>query len=130
MILFKKNKVFHLPIFNLNNLFRSAKRKKMEADPTLNVESEAVDFENEDQIEVRFTTKLSDPALQVEDTPFFVPLRLARQGLSEIINSLLELGTSAPHNLCDFAFPGAYPIQSLIYGTNLVVQIRPACSIF
>ena len=67
----------------------------MEADPTLNVESEALDFENEDQIEVRFTTKLSDPALQVEDTPFFVPLRLARQGLSEIINSLLELGTSA-----------------------------------
>ena len=102
----------------------------MEADPTLNVESEALDFENEDQIEVRFTTKLSDPALQVEDTPFFVPLRLARQGLSEIINSLLELGTSAPHNLCDFAFPGAQLIQSLIYGTNLVVQIRPACSIF
>jgi hypothetical protein len=67
----------------------------MEADPTLN-ESEALDFENEDQIEVRFTTKLTDPALQVEDTPFFVPLRLARHGLSEIINSLLDLGTSVP----------------------------------
>lgn len=82
----------------------------MEADPTLN-ESEALDFENEDQIEVRFTTKLTDPALQVEDTPFFVPLRLARHGLSEIINSLLDLD---PPRLFDFLINNQFLRTSLL----------------
>jgi hypothetical protein len=77
----------------------------MEADPS-NVAD--VDFENEDQIEVRFSTKLKDPALQVEDTPFFVPLRLARQGLSEIINSLLDLGTP----IAEFCFMTLVRLQS------------------
>lgn len=59
------------------------------------MEQTETSFEDEDQIEVRFVTKLKDPALHIEDTPFFVPLRLSRQGLSEIINSLLELGAQS-----------------------------------
>lgn len=61
-------------------------------DGAIPVDAEDLSFEDEDQIQVQFFTKLKDPRLHIEDTPFFVPLKLSRQGLSEIINSLLDLG--------------------------------------
>ncbi len=53
----------------------------------------SLDAEDEEQIQVQFVTKIEDPALHVSDVPIFVPMRLTRIGLSEIINALLELGS-------------------------------------
>ncbi len=42
-------------------------------------------------VQVRFTTKLP-PQLRVVATPFSVPAKLTRYGLSDVVNSLLGLG--------------------------------------
>ena len=48
--------------------------------------------EDDDQMSVRFITRIKDPALTVPDSAFFVPTKLARYGLSTVINHLLNLG--------------------------------------
>eukprot|EP00005_Dracoamoeba_jomungandri_P005251 CAMPEP_0174251348 /NCGR_PEP_ID=MMETSP0439-20130205/1198_1 /TAXON_ID=0 /ORGANISM="Stereomyxa ramosa, Strain Chinc5" /LENGTH=430 /DNA_ID=CAMNT_0015331633 /DNA_START=12 /DNA_END=1300 /DNA_ORIENTATION=- len=50
----------------------------------------------EEKVEVRFVTKIKDKNLQVPDTPFFIPTRLTRLGLSEVVNHLLALETPRP----------------------------------
>ena len=44
-----------------------------------------------DEVRVRFIT--SDPSIRVVDTPVAVPITLARYGLSQIVNHLLDRGT-------------------------------------
>ena len=46
----------------------------------------------ERQIQVRFVTKLP-PALRVVTSAFVIPAKLGRYGLSEVVNTLLGLGT-------------------------------------
>lgn len=46
------------------------------------------------QVTCRFTTKLPD-RLRITDTPFAVPSRLTRYGLSEVVNHLLGHGATS-----------------------------------
>lgn len=46
------------------------------------------------QVTCRFTTKLPD-RLRITDTPFAVPSRLTRYGLSEVVNHLIGHGASS-----------------------------------
>lgn len=48
----------------------------------------------DNQIQVKFVTKLPE-ALRVPPTPFAVPARLTRYGLSEVINTILSSGIGA-----------------------------------
>jgi hypothetical protein len=50
-----------------------------------------MDAATERVVQVRFTTKLP-PQLRVVATPFSVPAKLTRYGLSDVVNSLLGLG--------------------------------------
>ncbi|KAL6075670.1 ribosome biogenesis protein ytm1 [Balamuthia mandrillaris] len=52
--------------------------------------------EKEKEMQVRFVTKLKDPLLRAPETPYFVPLRLSRLGLSEVVNFLLGLEPKRP----------------------------------
>jgi hypothetical protein len=49
-----------------------------------------MESENEETVEVRFVTKLEQ--FRVTETPFRLPVQLARFGLSGVINHLLSLG--------------------------------------
>ena len=62
-----------------------------------------------EQIQVRFTTQKA--SIRVTDTPFAVPLSLARHGLSQIINHLLEK-TQSPTPF-DFLIDGKFLRTSL-----------------
>jgi len=55
------------------------------------------DGADEKTIQVRFKTKETEYA--VTEKPFAVPERLTRLGLSQVINHLLDRGTSAVNNL-------------------------------
>lgn len=46
----------------------------------------------ERQVQVKFVTKLP-PALRVVSSAFAIPAKLGRYGLSEVVNTLLGLGT-------------------------------------
>lgn len=46
--------------------------------------------QEQEQVQVRFFTR--QPKYAVSDAPILVPATFKRQGLSEIINNLLELG--------------------------------------
>ncbi|CAK4660362.1 hypothetical protein LEN26_006894 [Aphanomyces euteiches] len=46
------------------------------------------------QIRVKFATK--NPAIRVTETPFAVPIKLARAGLSQVVNHLLNTTTPKP----------------------------------
>ncbi|KAH9068694.1 hypothetical protein Ae201684P_004396 [Aphanomyces euteiches] len=46
------------------------------------------------QIRVKFVTK--NPAIRVTETPFAVPIKLARAGLSQVVNHLLNTTTPKP----------------------------------
>ena len=48
--------------------------------------------EEGEKIQVKFVTKIDDPKYQPPDTAFYIPISLARYGLSEIVNHILELG--------------------------------------
>lgn len=62
------------------------------------------------QIRVKFVTK--DASVRVTETPFAVPLRLARQGLSQVVNHLLAGGRGAPRPF-DFLVDGRFLRSSL-----------------
>lgn len=47
------------------------------------------------QVQVKFVTKLP-PALRVVTSAFAIPAKLGRYGLSEVVNTLLGLGTAQP----------------------------------
>jgi len=51
-------------------------------------------MDNEIKVRVKFTTKYDE--YRVTETPFAVPVRLGRYGLSEVINHLLDLETPIP----------------------------------
>jgi ribosome biogenesis protein YTM1 len=65
--------------------------------------------DEEEQVRVRFVTKHA--SMRVIETPFSVPIRLARYGLSEIINHLLGLDPPTPF---DFLVDGEFLRSSLI----------------
>jgi ribosome biogenesis protein YTM1 len=65
--------------------------------------------DEDEQIRVRFVTKIA--SIRVAETPFAVPIRLARYGLSEIINHLLGLDPPTPF---DFLVDGEFLRSSLI----------------
>ena len=48
--------------------------------------------EAERQVQVKFVTKLP-PSLRVVSSAFAIPAKLGRYGLSEVVNTLLGLGT-------------------------------------
>lgn len=49
-------------------------------------------IESERQVQVKFVTKLP-PSLRVVSSAFAIPAKLGRYGLSEVVNTLLGLGT-------------------------------------
>ncbi|OQS03225.1 hypothetical protein THRCLA_04480 [Thraustotheca clavata] len=55
------------------------------------------------QIRVKFTTK--NPEIRVTETPFAVPIRLARAGLSQVVNHLLNTSEPKPF---DFLIDGNF----------------------
>ncbi|TYZ68903.1 hypothetical protein PybrP1_010972 [[Pythium] brassicae (nom. inval.)] len=60
------------------------------------------------QVRVKFVTK--DAAIRVTETPFAVPARLNRQGLSQVVNHLLNLPVPRPF---DFLVDGQFLRTSL-----------------
>lgn len=54
-------------------------------------------------VEVRFIAK-TDPKYKVTETPFRVPVKLGRFGLSGVINHLLGLGTLHSKESARFVF--------------------------
>jgi hypothetical protein len=61
-------------------------------------------------VQVRFTTKLP-PQLRVVATPFSVPAKLTRYGLSDVVNSLLGLGMYVLLPLPSSSSPSAVPLD-------------------
>ncbi len=60
---------------------------------------------DEDQIEIRFLAHQSVPEnFKVTETPFHVPVQLARLGLSGVINHLLDLGKNASASISSLLF--------------------------
>ena len=58
------------------------------------VSSEDEAMEEEEKVQVKFVTKLEQENWKAPESVYYVPLSLARYGLSEVLNNLLQLGTS------------------------------------
>eukprot|EP00922_Rhytidocystis_sp_ex-Travisia-forbesii_P026164 GHVS01038326.1.p1 GENE.GHVS01038326.1~~GHVS01038326.1.p1 ORF type:complete len:500 (+),score=86.36 GHVS01038326.1:52-1551(+) len=73
--------------------------------------TDGVTSEGGSQVEVSFTTKLEDPQFRLQDDQsFLVPTELQRLGLSELLNTLLELPAHQPF---DFLIEGNFLRTSL-----------------
>ena len=64
-----------------------------------------------DELRVRFVTQ--DASIRVVDTPFAVPLTLARYGLSQIVNHLLGRGKTERCSLVVTDFSPCRPSDSV-----------------
>ena len=53
---------------------------------------EDVEMEHTDNVQVKFVTKLESKELEAPSSAYYVPIALTRYGLSEVLNSLLQLG--------------------------------------
>ncbi|RRT44370.1 hypothetical protein B296_00030312 [Ensete ventricosum] len=81
------------------------------------------------RVRVRFTTKLGPP-LRVPSAPLAVPSNLTRMGLSEIVNLLLENGTSAEHETqpFDFLIDGELirlPLEEFLLAKGISAAVAP-----
>ncbi len=69
----------------------------------------------DDEAQIRVSFKTHHEKYKVTETPFAVPLRLTRYGLSEVINHLLNFSTPIPFD---------FLIQSIFLRTSLTKHVK------